>query len=196
MTSRCRKCQSKIRKHLIHSPVCSLYWITVARYYRQCVIAESHTFPTRYRCKDALKKNTKLITSDQKEYQQELEKNYKRFEDYLAPLFSLNPARPQTSNSPQWVFPYKLLYFPQLNTMNFAGVSKKKLQAPWCSSRGLTTTLTKPLHSNDIRFSTTQTEKKKIIHMNDCHNTWFYLHSDFKISNFVHFEKGEKEEVP
>lgn len=64
------------------------------------VSAESHTFlcfPDR--CKDALKKNTKLITSDQKEYQQELEKNYKRFEDYLAPLFSLNPTRQATQTS-------------------------------------------------------------------------------------------------
>lgn len=65
------------------------------------VSAESHTFPflSPDRCKDALKKNTKLITSDQKEYQQELEKNYKRFEDYLAPLFSLNPTRQTTQTS-------------------------------------------------------------------------------------------------
>ena len=50
--------------------------------------------------KDALKKNKKLIASDQKEYQHELEKNYKRFEDHLSPLFSLNPTRPQTSSPP------------------------------------------------------------------------------------------------
>ena len=52
------------------------------------------------RCEDALKKNKKLICSDQKEYQHELEKNYKRFEDHLSPLFSLNPTRPQTSSPP------------------------------------------------------------------------------------------------
>jgi len=52
------------------------------------------------RCEDALKKNKKLIASDQKEYQHELEKNYKRFEDHLSPLFSLNPTRPQTSSPP------------------------------------------------------------------------------------------------
>ena len=53
-----------------------------------------------FRCEDALKKNNKLIASDQKEYQRELEKNYKRFEDHLSPLFSLNPTRPQTSSPP------------------------------------------------------------------------------------------------
>ena len=53
-----------------------------------------------FRCEDALKKNKKLIQSDQKEYQHELEKNYKKFEDHLSPLFSINPTRPQTS-SPQ-----------------------------------------------------------------------------------------------
>lgn len=52
------------------------------------------------RCEDALKKNKKLITPEQKEYQHSLEKNYKQFEDHLSPLFSLNPTRPQTS-SPQ-----------------------------------------------------------------------------------------------
>jgi hypothetical protein len=51
-------------------------------------------------CGEALKKNKKLITPDQKEYQHELEKNYQKFEAHLSPLFSLNPTRPQTS-SPQ-----------------------------------------------------------------------------------------------
>ena len=55
-------------------------------------------FPSR--CGEALKKNKKLITPDQKEYQHELEKNYQKFEAHLSPLFSLNPTRPQTS-SPQ-----------------------------------------------------------------------------------------------
>ncbi len=50
-----------------------------------------------FRCEDALKKNRKLITTDQKEYQNELEKNYRHFEDYLSPLFSLNHAGPARS---------------------------------------------------------------------------------------------------
>ena len=62
-------------------------------------IEQKKMFPN-FRCEDALKKNNKLIASDQKEYQRELEKNYKRFEDHLSPLFSLNPTRPQTSSPP------------------------------------------------------------------------------------------------
>ena len=53
-----------------------------------------------FRCDDALKKNKKLITPDQKEYQKELEKNYNKFEEQLSPLFSINPTRPQTSSPP------------------------------------------------------------------------------------------------
>ena len=40
-----------------------------------------------YRSEDALKKNKKLITPDQKEYQRELEKNFHHFQVHLKPLF-------------------------------------------------------------------------------------------------------------
>lgn len=39
-----------------------------------------------YRCADALAKNKTLIGPDQRDYQRELERNYKRFTDQLAPL--------------------------------------------------------------------------------------------------------------
>lgn len=38
------------------------------------------------RCADALAKNKTLIGSDQQDYQRELERNYRRFTDQLAPL--------------------------------------------------------------------------------------------------------------
>lgn len=38
------------------------------------------------RCADALTKNKTLIGSDQQDYQRELERNYRRFTDQLAPL--------------------------------------------------------------------------------------------------------------
>lgn len=41
------------------------------------------------RCLDALKKNKNLIGSDQKDYQRELDRNYKRFTENLQPL--INP---------------------------------------------------------------------------------------------------------
>ncbi|XP_017773052.1 PREDICTED: dedicator of cytokinesis protein 7 [Nicrophorus vespilloides] len=41
------------------------------------------------KCHDALKKNKNLIASDQKEYQKELDRNYKRFTERLQPL--VNP---------------------------------------------------------------------------------------------------------
>ena len=46
------------------------------------------------RAEEALKKNKKLIDSDQKEYQRVLEKNYTTFKEKLSPLFTLNhPGR-------------------------------------------------------------------------------------------------------
>lgn len=39
-----------------------------------------------FRCQDALKKNKNLIGSDQRDYQRELERNYKRFTEKLQPL--------------------------------------------------------------------------------------------------------------
>ena len=46
------------------------------------------------RAEEALKKNKKLIDSDQKEYQRVLEKNYSSFKEKLSPLFTLNhPGR-------------------------------------------------------------------------------------------------------
>ena len=54
------------------------------------------------RCEDALIKNKKLISHDQKEYQNQLQKNYRMFEDYLSPLFTLShpgAARERQVNS-------------------------------------------------------------------------------------------------
>jgi len=42
------------------------------------------------RCGDALRKNRSLIGADQKEYQKELERNYYKFTEKLAPLISSN----------------------------------------------------------------------------------------------------------
>lgn len=39
-----------------------------------------------HRCADALAKNKTLIGPDQRDYQRELERNYRRFTDQLAPL--------------------------------------------------------------------------------------------------------------
>lgn len=39
-----------------------------------------------FRCADALAKNKTLIGPDQRDYQRELERNYRRFTDQLAPL--------------------------------------------------------------------------------------------------------------
>lgn len=41
-------------------------------------------FPCR--CGDAVEKNKHLITSDQKEYQQELKKNYNKLKENLRPM--------------------------------------------------------------------------------------------------------------
>lgn len=41
------------------------------------------------RCHDALKKNKNLIGTDQRDYQKELDRNYKRFTERLQPL--VNP---------------------------------------------------------------------------------------------------------
>ena len=42
------------------------------------------------KCSDALRKNKNLIGPDQRDYQRELERNYQRFTDRLAPLITLN----------------------------------------------------------------------------------------------------------
>ena len=50
------------------------------------------------KAEEALKKNEKLIDSDQKEYQRVLTINYKSFKDKLSPLFTLNhPGRENTT---------------------------------------------------------------------------------------------------
>ncbi|XP_071743636.1 dedicator of cytokinesis protein 7 isoform X2 [Lepeophtheirus salmonis] len=51
------------------------------------------------KCRDALERNKKLITHDQKEYQKELQKNYATFERHLAPLFRDNGSMPQLPES-------------------------------------------------------------------------------------------------
>ena len=43
-----------------------------------------------FRCSDALKKNKELVGDDQKEYQRELERNYKSIHGKLMPLISSN----------------------------------------------------------------------------------------------------------
>ncbi len=50
------------------------------------------------KCDDALKRNKKLITPDQKEYQKELEKNYARFHAHMAPLFNSQGASASSSS--------------------------------------------------------------------------------------------------
>lgn len=45
------------------------------------------------RCHDALKKNKNLILADQKDYQKELERNYLRFTERLAPLIAISPMQ-------------------------------------------------------------------------------------------------------
>lgn len=45
-----------------------------------------------YRCHDALKKNKNLISSEQREYQRELERNFARFTERLAPLILATPS--------------------------------------------------------------------------------------------------------
>ncbi|KAL1374743.1 hypothetical protein pipiens_004833 [Culex pipiens pipiens] len=47
------------------------------------------------KCHDALKKNRNLILSDQKDYQKELERNYARFTERLAPLITISPSQAQ-----------------------------------------------------------------------------------------------------
>lgn len=48
---------------------------------------------THFRCHDALKKNKNLILADQKDYQKELERNYLRFTERLAPLIAISPIQ-------------------------------------------------------------------------------------------------------
>ncbi|XP_039764432.1 dedicator of cytokinesis protein 7 isoform X2 [Pararge aegeria] len=44
------------------------------------------------KCHDALRKNKNLISSEQREYQRELERNFQRFTDRLAPLIHATPS--------------------------------------------------------------------------------------------------------
>lgn len=69
-------------------------------------IADGQTVPTKHqnklrlcfkdfskKCHDALKKNKNLIQSDQKDYQKELERNYSKFTERLAPLIAITPGQ-------------------------------------------------------------------------------------------------------
>ncbi|XP_053694976.1 dedicator of cytokinesis protein 7 [Sabethes cyaneus] len=71
-------------------------------------IADNTTIPTKHqnklrlcfkdfskKCSDALKKNRNLILADQKDYQKELERNYARFTERLAPLITISPTQAQ-----------------------------------------------------------------------------------------------------
>lgn len=51
------------------------------------------------RCADALAKNKTLIGPDQLDYQRELERNYRRFTDQLAPLLKASTSSPQGDSS-------------------------------------------------------------------------------------------------
>lgn len=51
------------------------------------------------RCADALAKNKTLIGPDQRDYQRELERNYRRFTDQLAPLLVAGTSSSLTSCS-------------------------------------------------------------------------------------------------
>lgn len=46
------------------------------------------------RCSDALRRNKTLIGPDQLDYQRELERNYRRFTERLAPLINIDSASP------------------------------------------------------------------------------------------------------
>ncbi|XP_046442972.1 dedicator of cytokinesis protein 7-like isoform X3 [Daphnia pulex] len=46
------------------------------------------------RCNDALRRNKNLIGPDQLDYQKELERNYRRFTERLAPLINIDPSSP------------------------------------------------------------------------------------------------------
>lgn len=69
-------------------------------------MADGETIPTKHqnklrlcfkdfskRCQDALKKNKTLIGMDQKDYQKELENNYKKFVAELSPLIQITEAQ-------------------------------------------------------------------------------------------------------
>jgi hypothetical protein len=50
------------------------------------------------KCSDALRRNKTLIGPDQVDYQKELERNYRRFTERLAPLINIDPASPNGFN--------------------------------------------------------------------------------------------------
>lgn len=50
------------------------------------------------KCHDALRENKRLIGADQKEYQKELERNYIRFTERLAPMVSILLTGPLKSH--------------------------------------------------------------------------------------------------
>lgn len=69
-------------------------------------LSDGTTIPTKFqnklrlcfkdfskKCMDALKKNKNLISADQKDYQKELERNYARFTERLAPLIQISPTQ-------------------------------------------------------------------------------------------------------
>lgn len=69
-------------------------------------LADGLTIPTKHqnklrlcfkdfskKCHDALKKNKNLIGKDQKDYQKELENNYKKFVEELSPLIMITEAQ-------------------------------------------------------------------------------------------------------
>ncbi|KAK7934281.1 hypothetical protein WMY93_005177 [Mugilogobius chulae] len=87
------------------------------------------------RCGEAVEKNKHLITSDQKEYQQELKKNYNRLRENLRPM--LERKIPEL---------YKPIIRPRLENrdsfkrLSFRGLPKKTRETPWknlgCSEEG------------------------------------------------------------
>ena len=58
-----------------------------------CIANFKYFLITISRCSDALKKNKNLIMADQKAYQKELELNYARFTERLAPLIAITPSQ-------------------------------------------------------------------------------------------------------
>lgn len=55
------------------------------------------------RCADALAKNKTLIGPDQRDYQRELERNYRRFTDQLAPLLIAGTSSHFGSGDPAFI---------------------------------------------------------------------------------------------
>lgn len=67
-----------------------IFW-TVIGFPVKCIVRISFFQDFSKKCADALRENKRLIGPDQKEYQRELERNYVRFTERLAPMVAAAP---------------------------------------------------------------------------------------------------------